>query len=238
MALTKCNECGHEISKSATQCPNCGAKIRHTSLFTKIVAGFFALVFLSMFMRQCSPDNANTAPDKLSKNVTNDSAVAKTPEQLAASARAEAEQEAKALALRWHYLEAPDPMGRGTIKQADVKSVNQVNFDFPYKGPQRGELTLRVHPKHGKDVILSIEKGQFVCGVSGCTVSVRFDQGKVQNYSASEPADYSTTSLFLEGYGRFLAAAKKSKRVYIEAKIYQEGTQVFEFDISDLDLKW
>lgn len=236
MALTKCKECGHDISKSATQCPSCGAKIRRTGLLTKIVAGFFGIVFLSMFMRQCSPDTTTPVPDRLSKNVTYDAPANTTPEQRAEIARAKKEQEAQSLGLKWRYQEFSEPMGRGTVKQADVNSINQINFDFPYRGLQRGELTLRIHPKYGKDVILSIEKGQFVCGVGGCTVSVRFDQGKVQKYSAVEPADYSTTSLFLQGYDRFIAAAKKSKRVFIEAQFYQEGAQVFEFDIAEL--KW
>lgn len=43
MALIKCKECGHEISKSAKSCPNCGAKIVRTSGFTKLVAFFIAL---------------------------------------------------------------------------------------------------------------------------------------------------------------------------------------------------
>jgi zinc ribbon protein len=32
MALTKCLECGHEVSTSATVCPNCGAPIKTPSL--------------------------------------------------------------------------------------------------------------------------------------------------------------------------------------------------------------
>jgi hypothetical protein len=27
-ALTKCNDCGHEVSKSADSCPNCGARFK------------------------------------------------------------------------------------------------------------------------------------------------------------------------------------------------------------------
>lgn len=29
MALTKCKECGHQVSKTAKACPSCGAKIKH-----------------------------------------------------------------------------------------------------------------------------------------------------------------------------------------------------------------
>lgn len=47
MALIKCKACGHMISKSAKSCPQCGHKNRHTSLFTWIVAGIFAYIFIS-----------------------------------------------------------------------------------------------------------------------------------------------------------------------------------------------
>lgn len=48
MALVKCTECFHSISKTATHCPNCGAKIRRTTLITKIIAGLFAIWVLSI----------------------------------------------------------------------------------------------------------------------------------------------------------------------------------------------
>lgn len=61
MALIKCNECGHQISKSASQCPGCGAKIKRTSLFTKIVAIFIALVAFSAILGKCSSEQAHIA---------------------------------------------------------------------------------------------------------------------------------------------------------------------------------
>jgi hypothetical protein len=149
---------------------------------------------------------------------------------------AKREQEAAALGLRWEYEERSEQMGRGTVKLATVRSLNEVEFDFPYRGLQRATLQLRIHPKYGKDLTLEVEKGQFLCGFRNCQVSLRFDNGKAQNFSAVEPADHSTTMLFIRGYDRFLASARKSKKVYIEALFYQQGTRVFEFDISGL--KW
>jgi len=109
-----------------------------------------------------------------------------------------------------------------------------VEFGFPYTGSQRAILQLRIHPKYGKNAIISIEKGQFLCGFDGCSVSVKFDEGKPQTYSVNEPADHSTTYLFLNNYDRFLAGVKKSTTVYIEAQFYQEASQVFEFYVSGL----
>jgi len=53
MALTKCKECGHEISKSAKACPGCGAVVKRTSLFTKFVAGFIGVVVFFAFFGSC-----------------------------------------------------------------------------------------------------------------------------------------------------------------------------------------
>jgi len=140
----------------------------------------------------------------------------------------------KALGLSWNYNESQDKMGRGTIKTASIHSINTVNFEFPYQGEQRATLQLRVHPKHGKDVIFGIEQGQFQCGFNGCSITVRFDEGKPQNFRAAQPADNDTTTLFIKNYPSFYSAAKKSKKIYIEATFYQQGTRVFEFDSADL----
>jgi predicted nucleic acid-binding Zn ribbon protein len=234
MALTKCIECGNAISKSASQCPNCGAKVRRTSLFTKLVVGFFALVLLGMLVRQSLNDSVT--PRAMPTTLGSQPAATQTPEQRAEAERVRREQEAISLGLRWQYEESSEQMGRGKVKRADVLSLNEVVFDFPYGGAQRGTLTLRIHPKYGRDVVLSIEKGQFLCGIDDCVVAVRFDDGKAQNYTAVAPSDHSTTSLFIRGYDRFVPAAKKAKRVSIEAQFYQQGTRVFEFDITDL--KW
>lgn len=69
--------------------------------------------------------------------------------------------------LTWQYDESSDEMGRGKIRTAVVSSLNEVDFDFPYQGAQRAKLLLRRHPKYGRDVILQVEKGQFLTGIDG-----------------------------------------------------------------------
>lgn len=241
MALVKCKECGHQISKSATQCPNCGAKIKRTSIVTKLIAGLFALGIFGSILGQCSSQNQK-AEEAAQAAAEQTRIAALTPEQWASeekrraeAAAAKQEQELRNLGLRWNYSEAPDEMGRGTTKWAMVNSLNVFEFDFPYNKPQRARLELRKHPKYGRDVILSIERGQFLCGIDNCIVSVRFDQGKPQTYSVLEPADNSTTSLFIQNYDRFVTNLRKAKKVYIEARFYQEGDRVFEFDTTGLN---
>jgi hypothetical protein len=97
-------------------------------------------------------------------------------------------------------------------------------------------LSLRTHPRYGNDVILNIERGQFLCGYSGCSVSVRFDDKPPRRFSASEVADHSTTTLFIGNFNSFLSETKKAKTIHIEALFFSQGSRVFEFDVAGL--KW
>ncbi len=144
------------------------------------------------------------------------------------------EREAERLGLRWYYHEYQAEMDRGTVNMAAVKSGNEIKFGFPYANSQRGTLMLRIHPKYGKDVILSLEHGQFLTGVDGGEVTVRFDSGKEQVFRVNGMADYKTNAIFIRDYERFLNAMRTAKRVQIEAFFYQEATRVFEFNVTGL----
>ena len=143
---------------------------------------------------------------------------------------------AKVPGSQWSYSQEEDAMAKGKTYHASVKSTNTVNFAFPYSGDQHGTLTLRTHPRYGKDVIFSIEKGQIQCpSYSGCKVLVRFDDAQAVNYSAAGPEDNSSETVFIRDYSGFVAKMMKAKKVRISASIYQEGSPVFEFDVSGFD---
>lgn len=55
MALTKCKECGEEISKKAKKCPKCGSPQKRTSLFTWFV---LILILAWAYSYVTSEDNA------------------------------------------------------------------------------------------------------------------------------------------------------------------------------------
>jgi len=64
MALIKCKECGHEISKSAKNCPNCGAKRKKSSAgcLVFIILGFlFFGYFASIDTSSYSSPSINTS---------------------------------------------------------------------------------------------------------------------------------------------------------------------------------
>jgi TonB family protein len=137
--------------------------------------------------------------------------------------------------LVWNYQDYRDELSGKTISTAWVKSDNTVVFDSPYDGPQRATLTLQSHPRHGKDAVLEIERGQFVCGYDDCFINVAFDDGDVQKFSANEAADHRSTILFIANYARFIKQLRAAKEVRLAATVYQEGSPTFKFNVEGLN---
>lgn len=62
MALTKCKECGEEISKKAEKCPKCGAPAKKkTSLFTWLVTIVLAIGAVGYFSGNSGPGPSSGA---------------------------------------------------------------------------------------------------------------------------------------------------------------------------------
>lgn len=139
----------------------------------------------------------------------------------------------EAMGQQWSYRSSKEGMSGKSVRTASVSSTNIISLDFPYAGPQRGELLLRRHPRWGNDVIFSIEKGQILCHSYGdCAIQVRFDDGQVLRYEGTEPSDNSTEYVFIPAFGTFMKRLPNTKVVKVEVQIYQSGNQVFEFDVS------
>lgn len=59
--LTTCGTCGHQVSSTATQCPNCGQKFKKkTSIFTWAVAGLIGVPFLFGIFKSASQPTQST----------------------------------------------------------------------------------------------------------------------------------------------------------------------------------
>lgn len=131
--------------------------------------------------------------------------------------------------IGWLATSDTEKMSGKKTSRATVTSENSLAFDFPYAGENTGFLTVRQHPKYGLDVIVSIQKGQMLCGYGGCAINVKFDDGPSTRYGANAPADHSSTSLFLDNAQRFISGAKKAKKILIQFSAYREGEPILEF---------
>lgn len=225
MALIKCSECGTQISSEAENCPKCGIKIAK-KMGCGTVIGILLLAFFAIGIISSPGIDNNKSSQSANEHSKNDAGkIPTTPTPIP-----------KTPGEQWIYNQQNDEMSKGTIYQAYVQSTNIVNFDFPYSGPQRGTLVLRTHPRHGKDIIFRIEKGQFLCtSYEGCTVLIRFDDGEPVKYSGTPAADNSTETIFIKNYSKFVGQMLKAKKIRIAANIYKEGSPAFEFDVSDFD---
>lgn len=134
---------------------------------------------------------------------------------------------------QWNYSAINDSISKSPGRQASIASTNGFALSSPYAGLQHALLTVREHPRFGKDVIVQIERGQLLCGVSGCSVPVRFDDGGTQRFHAAESADNDSKVLFLTDYGKFMRELSKAKVVRIEPTFYQHGNITLEFGASN-----
>jgi len=226
MALKPCQECGREISTEAKVCPHCG-KSNPTGVRTSPLAmGCLVLILLSIVGGIVSSINS-TSPSVTSS--VSGSQSTNTPD---------VSPQANATGGHWIYSQDEDQMSGKISHAATVLSENTAEFGFPYNGEQHGRLTIRRHPRFGADVIFEIERGQLLCSsYDGCSVLVRFDDGRPIEFGANPPADNSTESIFIRDFERFVTKLRKSKRVRISPKVYQQGTVVFTFDVSAYDPK-
>lgn len=133
----------------------------------------------------------------------------------------------------WRYLQGTDAMTGKTIEYGLLESTNTLTLDFPYKGHNPATLQVRKHPKYGLDVIYRIAKGQLMCSsITGCPIEVRFDDRAAMRFTGSEPADHDPSTLFINNAPRFIAEARKAKRILVRVNVYQNGAPVMEFHSS------
>lgn len=135
----------------------------------------------------------------------------------------------------WSYDVYAGPMDPQPTKIAAIFSRNVIELGRPYEGPQRGRLTVREHPRHGRDIIFDIPRGQMPCRIRGCRVQVRFDEATPRSVRAVGPSDGGSTSLFLRGFAGLVRKMKRASLMRIEAEFYRQGNRVFEFNVEGFE---
>jgi hypothetical protein len=135
----------------------------------------------------------------------------------------------------WNYHSEKDPMTDGVTYTACTTSTNQVALNPPY-GTVNADLCIRQSPKYGLDVIVQLDgDGQFMCpSYEDCRVNVRFGSTPQQHWTATGPADNSTTSIFLRNQGKAVAALKTAPTTLVEATFYDAGDQTMQFNTAGL----
>lgn len=194
--------------------------------------GTFILVAL------VAPQPKATAPAAAAAdNATEMTTVDKLPDTEDSNAKpAPVATASEAPSSKWEYSDDKDPMRGTTTHFAVLPSENQEDLDFPY-GTVSGHLTVRRRPSDGLQIMFSVDKGQILCSnFSSSHVSVKFDDGPVQNFECSSSSDGSSETAFIESKSRFLERLKRSTHTVVEAEFYSRGRKQFSFDTAHL--KW
>lgn len=133
----------------------------------------------------------------------------------------------------WQYEERVDEMRDATTKTAVLTASDPINLDFPY-GQSYPRLIVRQDAKYGFDIILQAN-GQFLCrSYQGDTLSVKFDDGPIQTWPCNE-ADAGTSDIvFFNREQSFLSQLRGSRRLIVEAEMYNAGRQQMKFDTAGL----
>lgn len=139
----------------------------------------------------------------------------------------------------WNETTSVDEMTDSENIWKSIYSDNEKEFDFPYNGGSRLQITVRYMKKYGSDVILTLTKGQIHCSEYSGTnyVTVRFDEYPPKKFGVNEPADGSSDYVFLKNPRGFINAAKKAKSIKVQIPVYQEGNPTFLFTV-DESLTW
>ncbi|MDN7129840.1 zinc-ribbon domain-containing protein [Pseudidiomarina sp. 1APR75-15] len=122
MALTKCKECGAEISKKATVCPKCGAKAaKRTSLVTWLVLVLIVFAAYS-WIESPTPSNSNS-----------NSPVASNETDAVPSSNIEAKDTSVPKAPTWSTFSSTDEMTGESMHFAHSPRVSPTRaMSFPY----------------------------------------------------------------------------------------------------------
>ena len=135
---------------------------------------------------------------------------------------------------QWKYRAYEDKASGKTTFKASLLSENKINLSFPYSGSQNGTLSVRNHPRWGKNVYLKIEQGQ-ILSIDGYTYDnkyflVRFDNGDVKRWNYVGSSDQSSDIIFISNEKKFLKQLTTAKKIYITINLYQDGQYTFVFD--------
>jgi len=132
----------------------------------------------------------------------------------------------------WTYGERVQEMSGKPETWAELRSASSLNLRAPYDGPNFATLNIRRSASR-LIVWIEIEKGQFVCSVSGCQIEVRFDDKPPSRFNVQGPADYNSRILVLLDGKRFVTEASKTNAtIRVAATMHREGAPVMMFESS------
>lgn len=123
---------------------------------------------------------------------------------------------------------------RGTTTQGfQTRSLNRLEFPFPYQGGAGAALIVR-KTRGKEELVVLMEKGQILCHLSDCSISVKFDAGTVKAVRGAKPDNGRSDAVFLGNAAGLIAEMRKAKTMMVEIPFYQTGRGVLKFNVEKL----
>jgi hypothetical protein len=142
----------------------------------------------------------------------------------------------------WYLTSVKDPARGSYTAAVERRSLTRLWFDVPDDGEQRASIALVLRDGQPADLILSIERGHFVCADQGrenvCALRVSIDDAAARPVRFTAPRHRPATYLHLAGGDdarRLLAAIAKAKRLRIQPTFREEGSPEIEFALTGLN---
>lgn len=141
----------------------------------------------------------------------------------------------------WYVTAVRDPVRGSYTAAIERRSANPLWFDAPNDGEQRAAIALVLRNGRPADLLLSVERGRFVCRSqehdNACALRVSVDDTALRPVWFAVPRHSPPTYLHLRGGGdssRLLAALAKAKQLRIQATFEEEGSPEIEFGLAGL----
>jgi hypothetical protein len=206
---------------------------------TQIVAG---LSVLGALLVSAGCDSTPPSPVLAARAKTPDpppsSSLPEVTVTLKPTTRASAEQTGYA----WYLTSVRDPVRGNYTAAVERRSLTRLWFDVADEGEQRASIALVLRDGRPTNLILSIERGSFVCTDAGrdnvCALRVSTDDSAARLVRFAAPRGRPATNLHLVGGDdarRLLGAIAKAKRLRIQPIFEEEGSPEIEFALSGLD---
>ena len=168
-------------------------------------------------------------------------AVAGTLPDVAVTPEPTTRESAELTGRAWYVTTVKDPTTRSYTAAIERRSLDQLSFDTPYDGDQRASITLVLHDGEPADLVISIERGRFVCAGQGrdpaCALRVSIDDAAARPVRFSVPRHFPPTVLHLAGgpdARRLLAVLTRAKRMHIQPIFQQDRSPEIEFALTGL----
>jgi hypothetical protein len=225
VAVRECKDCGGKVSKSAKACPHCGAKQpKGVGIIGWLFVIFIVLPIAWNF--GSALDGKSLSPETTIKQDKSGSPSAPTPAK-----PSQPKQSEPGPKTGWEYYSYTDDMTGKKINIATLRSENSVGFEFPYNKAGGSALTLNFRKRDGKlDAYFQIEKGQMMCGYSGCNFLLKIGEGAVQKWTGLRSSTGESDIMFVRDASQLAGIIKRGIPIKIGIDFYRSGSRTFLFN--------